>query len=54
MSVFVHEVNIHDNKEAPEVIENLSYKCPRLVKILADVAIEGILQIGFLISLDGS
>ena len=36
VSVVVHEANIHDSKGAPEVIENLSYKFPRLVKILAD------------------
>lgn len=36
MSIKVHEANIHDSKGAPEVIENLSYKFPRLAKIIAD------------------
>lgn len=35
-SIKVHEANIHDSKEAAEVIENLSYKFPRLAKIIAD------------------
>ncbi len=36
MSVAVHEANVHDSKGAPEVIETLSRKFPRLTKILAD------------------
>lgn len=49
MSVAVHEANVHDSKGAPKVIERLSYKFPRLAKILARmVAIEEALQIGYL------
>ena len=36
MAVAVHEADIHDNKDAPKVIERLEHKFPRLVKILAD------------------
>ena len=36
MSIAVHEANVHDSKGAPEVIENLSCRFPRLAKILAD------------------
>lgn len=36
MSIKVHEANSHDSKGAPEVIENLSFKFPRLAKIIAD------------------
>ena len=36
MFVAVHEANVHDNKGAPKVIKRLSYKFPRLAKILAD------------------
>lgn len=43
MSVDVHEANVHDSKGAPKVIERLSYKFPRLAKILADGGYRGIL-----------
>ena len=36
MSIKVHEANIHDSKGAPEVIENLSFKFPKLAQIIAD------------------
>jgi putative transposase len=41
MSVAVHEANVHDSKGAPEVIENLSCKFPRLTKIPADGGYRG-------------
>ena len=41
MSVAVHEANVHDSKGAPKVIERLSYKFPRLAKILADGGYRG-------------
>lgn len=41
MSVTVHEANIHGCKGAPNVIEDMSYKFPRLVKILADGGYRG-------------
>ena len=41
MAVAVHEANVHDSKGAPEVIENLSCKFPRLAKILADGGYRG-------------
>ncbi len=34
MAIAVHEANVHDSKGAPKVIENLSFKFPRLAKIL--------------------
>ena len=36
MAVAIHEANLHDSKGAPQAIEKLAYKFPRLVKILAD------------------
>ena len=36
MAVAVHEANIHDSKGAPQVIDKLAFKFPRLIKILAD------------------
>ena len=41
MVIAVHETNVHDSKGAPEVIKNLSYKFPRLAKILADGGCRG-------------
>lgn len=41
MAIAVHEANVHDSKGAPEVIEKLSYKFPRLTKILADGGYQG-------------
>jgi len=41
MSIAVHEANVHDSKGAPKVIDNLSCKYPRLVKILADGGYRG-------------
>lgn len=41
MAIAVHKVNVHDSKGALEVIENLSYKFPRLAKILADGGYRG-------------
>lgn len=41
MSIKVHEANIHDSKVTPEVIENLSFKFPRLAKIIADGGYRG-------------
>ena len=41
MSIKVHEANIHDSKGAPEVIERLAYKFPRLSKIIADGGYRG-------------
>ena len=36
MTINVHEANVHDSKGAMPIIEKLSYKFPRLSKILAD------------------
>jgi len=36
MAIAVHEANVHDSKGAPKVIKNLSFKFPRLAKIIAD------------------
>ena len=41
MSVKVHEANIHDSTGAPDVINNLAYKFPRLTKIIADGGYRG-------------
>lgn len=41
MAIKVHEANIHDSKGAIPTIENLSYKFPRLCKILADGGYQG-------------
>ena len=41
MAIAVHEANVHDSKGAPKVIENLSFKFPRLAKILADGVYRG-------------
>lgn len=41
MAIAVHKANVHDSKGAPEVIEKLSYKFPRLAKILADGGYRG-------------
>lgn len=41
MAIAVHEANIHDSKGAPNVIEKLAFKFPRLVKILADGGYRG-------------
>ncbi len=41
MSIAVHEANIHDSKGAPQVIDRLAFKFPRLVKILADGGYRG-------------
>lgn len=43
MAIAVHQANIHDSKGAPLIIDNLSYKFPRLVKILADGGYRGTL-----------
>lgn len=43
MSVSVHDANIHDSKGAPEVIEQMNHKFPRLKKILADGGYRGTL-----------
>ena len=37
----IHEANLHDSKGAPQAIEKLAYKFPRLVKILADGGYRG-------------
>ena len=37
LAVAIHEANLHDSKGAPQVIEKLAYKFPRLVKILFQV-----------------
>lgn len=36
MAIRVHEANIHDSKGAMPTLEKLTYKFPRLSKILAD------------------
>ena len=41
MAIAVHEANVHDSKGASKVIENLSFKFPRLAKILADGGYRG-------------
>jgi putative transposase len=41
MAIAVHEANVHDSKGAPKVIENLSFKFPRIAKILADGGYRG-------------
>ena len=41
LAVTVHEANLHDSKGAPQAIEKLAYKFPRLVKILADGGYRG-------------
>ncbi len=41
MAVSIHEANVHDSKGAPQVIEKLEYKFPRLTKILADGGYKG-------------
>ena len=41
MAIAVHEANVHDNKGAPKVIKNLSFKFPRLAKILANGGYRG-------------
>ena len=41
LAVAIHEANLHDSKGAPQVIEKLAYKFPRLVKILADGGYKG-------------
>ena len=43
MSVSAHDANIHDSEGAPEVIEQMSRKFPRLKKILADESYRGAL-----------
>ena len=48
MAIAVHEANVHDSKGAPEVIKHLSYKFPRLAKILADGGYRGNLADGIL------
>jgi len=40
MAIAVHEANVHDSKGAPKVI-NLSFKFPRLAKIIADGGYRG-------------
>lgn len=42
MAVAVHEANIHDSKGAPQVIDKLAFKFPRLIKILADGGYRGV------------
>lgn len=41
LAVAVHEANLHDSKGAPQVIEKMEYKFPRLTKILADGGYHG-------------
>lgn len=41
MAINVHEANMHDSKGAMPTIEKLSYKFPRLCKILADGGYQG-------------
>ncbi len=41
MAIAVHEANIHDSKGAPQVIDRLAFKFPRLVKLLADGGYRG-------------
>lgn len=41
MAIAVHEANVHDSKGAPKVIKNLSFKFPRLAKIIADGGYRG-------------
>ena len=43
MEIAVHEANIYDSKGAPQVVDNLAFKFPRLVKILADGGYRGTL-----------
>ena len=43
MGITIHEANIYDSKGAPQVIDNLAFKFPRLVKILADGGYRGTL-----------
>ncbi len=43
MAVAVHEANVHDSKGAPQVIDKLAFKFPRMVKILADGGYRGTL-----------
>ena len=41
LAVAIHEANLHGSKGAPQVIEKLAYKFPRIVKILADGGYRG-------------
>ena len=41
LAIAIHEANLHDSKGAPQAIGRLSYKFPRLVKILADGGYRG-------------
>lgn len=43
MTVAIHEVNIHDSKGTPNVIEKFDHKFPRLTKVLADGGYHGTL-----------
>lgn len=43
MAVAIHEVNIHDSKGTPNVIEKFDHKFPRLTKVLADGGYHGTL-----------
>lgn len=41
LAVAIHEANQHNSKGAPQAIEKLTYKFPRLVKTLADGSYKG-------------
>jgi transposase len=41
LAVAVHKASMHDSKVAPQAIEKLAYKFPRLAKILADGGYRG-------------
>jgi len=43
MAIAIHEANIHDSKGAPQVIDKMEYKFPRLTKVLADGGYKGTL-----------
>ena len=53
LAVAIHEANLHDSKGAPQAIEKLAYKFPRLVKILADGGYREIWLIGSRRNSDG-
>lgn len=53
LAVAIHEASLHDSKGAPQAIEKLVYKFPRLAKILADGGYRGDWLIGSRRNSDG-
>lgn len=53
LAVAIHEANLHDSKGAPQVIEKLAYKFPRLVKSWQTVVIRESWLIGSRRNSDG-